>query len=100
MRVRTESIQFKADVKLLEYVEQKLSKLEHYFDRILDVSVKLRLENSGQVRDKVVEVKVKVPGTTIFAKEEAKTFESSTDEVVDNLKRQIKKYKEKIRVKS
>ncbi|RMF27700.1 MAG: 30S ribosomal protein S30, partial [Bacteroidetes bacterium] len=35
MRVHTEAVQFKADVKLLDYIEKKLSKLDHYFDRIV-----------------------------------------------------------------
>ncbi len=97
MKVNTESVQFKADQKLLDYVEKKMTKLDTFFDRIIGADVKLRLENSGQVRDKVAEIKVNVPGTTLFAKETNKTFEASIDLASDNLKRQLTKYKEKIR---
>lgn len=100
MKVRTESVQFKADQKLLDRIEKKMAKLNTFFDRIIDADVKLRLENSGQVRDKVAEVKLSVPGTTLFAKETTKTFETSIDMVIDNLKRQLTKYKEKIRSKA
>ncbi|MFT4760491.1 MAG: putative sigma-54 modulation protein [Paraglaciecola sp.] len=100
MTVRTESVQFKADEKLLTYVEKKLSKLDSFFDRIIDANVKLKLENSGQVRDKVAEVKIQVPGSTLFVSETNKTFEASIDSAADNLKRQLKKYKEKMREKA
>lgn len=100
MTVRTESVQFKADEKLLAYVEKKLSKLDSFFDRIIDANVKLKLENSGQVRDKVAEVKIQVPGSTLFVSETNKTFEASIDSAADNLKRQLKKYKEKMRQKA
>jgi putative sigma-54 modulation protein len=97
MKVHTESVQFKADQKLVNYVEKKLAKLDTFFDRIIGADVKLRLENSGQVRDKVAEVRLRVPGTTLFAKETNKTFEASIDLALDNLKRQLTKYKAKIR---
>ena len=100
MTVRTESVQFKADEKLLEYIEKKLSKLDSFFDRIIDANVKLKLENSGQVRDKIAEVKLQVPGTTLFVSETNKTFEASIDLASDNLKRQLTKYKEKMREKA
>ncbi|MCB0520620.1 MAG: ribosome-associated translation inhibitor RaiA [Lewinellaceae bacterium] len=97
MKVHTESVQFKADQKLLDFVERKVNKLEQFFDRIIDVEVKLRLENSGQVKDKVAEVRLQVPGQSLFAKETNKTFEQSIDKAVDDLRRQLTKYKEKLR---
>ena len=100
MKIQTESIQFKADQKLLNYVNKKLTKLDTFFDRIIGADVKLRLENSGQVRDKVAEIRINVPGTTLFAKETNKTFEASVDLAFDNLKRQLSKYKEKMRARA
>ncbi len=98
MKVHTESVQFKADQKLLNFIEKKMNKLDVFFDRIIDADVKLRLENSGQVRDKIAEVRLHVPGQSLFVKETEKTFESSIDNAVENLKRQLVKYKEKMRM--
>ncbi len=98
MKVHTESVQFKADKKLIEFIDKKIAKLDNYFDRIIDAEVKLRLENSGQVRDKVAEVRIHVPGQSLFAKETHKTFEQSVDTAVDNLRRQLTRYKERLRV--
>lgn len=96
MKVYTEAVQFKADQKLLDFIERKVGKMEHYFDRIIDARVILKLENSGQVKDKIAEVSLNVPGDTIFVKEIDKTFEASIDSAIDTLKRQLIKYKEKL----
>ena len=50
MVIRTEAVQFKADQKLIDFIEKKFSKLEQFFDRITNVTVYMRLENSGQVK--------------------------------------------------
>lgn len=100
MKVHTESVQFKADTKLHDLIEKKVGKLEQYFDRIINAEVTLRLENSGQVKDKIAEVRLFVPGQSLFAKETNKTFEQSIDGAVGNLKRQLTKYKEKMRARN
>lgn len=94
MKVRVEAVHFNVDNRLVDFVEKKLSKIEQFYDQILDVSVFLKLENSGQIKDKIFEARVHVPGDTLFVKETDKTFESATDKAVDSLKRQIIKYKE------
>lgn len=97
MRVYTEAVQFKADQKLVDFVDRKLGKVEQFFDKIIEARVTLKLENSGQVRDKIAEARLQVPGEVLFAKASSKTFEASVDTVVQSLKRQIKKHKEKLR---
>ncbi len=95
MRVQTEAIHFSADAKLLANIEKKISKLVHFFENISDVKVILKLENSGQVREKIAEIKLMIPNGVIFIKETSKTFESAIDAAVSALKRQLVKYKEK-----
>ena len=67
MKINTTSIHFDADQKLIDYIEKKTTKLEQFFDRIIDAHVYLKLQNSGQVRDKIVEMKLMVPGDTLMA---------------------------------
>lgn len=100
MKVNTTAIHFDADEKLIEFIEIKAAKLEQFFDRIIDAQVFLKLENSGQVRDKIVEMKLMVPGDTLMATEVSKTFEASLDAVIDNMKRQLVRYKERLQDKS
>lgn len=93
MKITIEADQFKADVSLTEFIE-KVIKLDHYYDKIIDAHVILKLENAGQVKDKVAELILNIPGDTIVSKETNKTFESAIDEGVDNIKRQLIKRKE------
>jgi putative sigma-54 modulation protein len=95
MNVVTHAVHFDADQKLIEFIEKKLSKLPVFFDRIIGVDVFLKLENSGQVKDKIAEVKLSVPGATLVVKEIALTFEAAIDKALDTLKRQLIKHKEK-----
>ncbi len=97
MKVKTNAVRFSADQKLVAFIEKKLGKLETIYDRITHADVSLKLENSGKVKDKIVEVKVHIPGNTIVAKETSKTFEEAVDKSVDVLKRQLIKQKEKMR---
>jgi putative sigma-54 modulation protein len=55
----------------------------------------LRINNEG-VDNKTVEIKVKVPGSQLFAKEQARSFEAATDLATEALRNQLKKYKEKL----
>ncbi len=96
MRVQTQSVHFVADRKLLQFIDKKVNKLETFYDRIIDADVTLRLENTGQVKDKIAEIKLQVPGDTLIVRETSKTFEGSVDSAVGVLKRQLIKRKEKM----
>ena len=96
MNIQIQSIHFSADQKLKDYVQKKVIKLEKFDDNIIEIRVNMKLENSGQVRDKIVEIITRVPGETFVSTEGSKTFESAFDLSLDSLKRQIKRHKEKI----
>lgn len=97
MNVRINAVRFDADIKLEEFIEKKVSKLERYFDEIINAEVFLKVENTPDLENKIVEIKLEIPGTDLFARKQTKTFEESTDEAVDALKQQILKHKEKLR---
>ncbi len=98
MNIKIQSVRFDADKKLLEYIEQKVGKLNQYANDIIDSEVILRLENSEGKENKIAEIKINIPKTNdIFAKKQAKTFEESVDLATEALRRQLKKFKEKQR---
>lgn len=96
MDINIHSIHFDADEKLLDFINQKLSKLSTFYDKIIDAEVFLRLDKSDINENKLVEIKINLPGKDMFAKKQSKSFEESTDEAVEALRRQIKKHKEKL----
>ncbi len=96
MKVQTRAIHFSADQKLIAFVQKKLEKLEHFWDQILGAVVVMKLENTGRVKDKVVEIRLKVPGTVLITKETHKTFEAAIESSLPSLKRQLIKHKEQL----
>jgi len=97
MKIRVQSIHFTADVKLLDFIQKKADKLDQFFDQIISGEVFLRLENTDDEANKIVEIKLIIPGNDLFAKEQCKTFEEATDKSIESLRRQIEKRKEKVR---
>lgn len=95
MKVQMQSVHFDADKTLLDFIQQRLNKLEHFYDRVTDGEVILRLNNKDGAANKTVEIKLMVPGSTLFSQEDATSFEAAADAAVEALKRQITKHKEK-----
>ena len=97
MKVNVETPNFVADVKLINFIEKKLSKLEQFYDRIVYADVFIKVKKTSDKENKIVEILLSVPGDDLIIKKEAKTFEEGTDECVRSLERQLKKRKQKQR---
>lgn len=95
MNMKMQSVGFKADSKLEAFINQKLKKLEKLENSITTYDVILNVDKASNRENKVVEVKMQVPGSELFAKKQSKTFEEATDLVADALRSQILRYKEK-----
>src|SRR5436190_10127141 len=95
MKLQVHSIHFNADHKLVTFIQRKLDKLETFYDRLVDGEVFLRLNNEG-VENKTVEIKLRVPGSQLFATEKARSFEGATGLAAEALRIQLKKFKTKI----
>jgi putative sigma-54 modulation protein len=96
MKLQINAVNFDARTELQDFVQQKINKLDTFYDRIVEGEVFLKLDNNNQIANKIVEIKLFVPGSTLFTKEEADTFETATDKALDSMTRQLKKYKDKI----
>lgn len=98
MNVNVHSIHFDADVKLVGFIKEKLSKLTQFHDSILSGEVFLRLNKDTEHHEnKVVEIRLAVPGRELFAKRHSKSFEDATDQAVDALRRQAQRNKVRLR---
>ena len=97
MNIRVNAVRFDADTKLVTFIEKKVSKLARYFDDIINAEVFLKVGNTPNLENKIVEIKLDIPGSDLFAQKQTKSFEESTDIAVDALKQQILKHKEKLR---
>lgn len=96
MNVQIQTVHFDADSKLLEHVNAKIEKLKTFHDKITGAVVYLKLDNmSHQVRDKIAEIKISVPGHSYFVKHQSKNFEESFNLAFDSLVSQVKRQKQK-----
>ena len=95
MKLQVHSIHFDADIKLLDFLQKKLDKLETFNDSILDGEVFLKLDTNDSKGNKVVNIKLNIPGNPIVVKEQCSTFEEAIDVAYDVLKNQLSKLKEK-----
>ena len=89
------AIHFKADQKLLSFIQERLNKLEQFNDQIVSAEVYLRLDKDREKENKIAEIKLHVPGKDMFAKKQCKSFEEATNVAVEALRRQIIKEKSK-----
>ncbi|MFD1769947.1 ribosome hibernation-promoting factor, HPF/YfiA family [Sphingobacterium suaedae] len=97
MNITVQSIKFDADQKLVDFIKRKTAKLEQFLDNIIEGVCYLRLENVDDEANKIVELKMNIPGNQLFAKAQAKSFEEATDVAVESIRRQINKHKTKNR---
>jgi len=95
MKLNIQSIHFDADAKLLDFVQKKLDKLDTFYDKIVEGDVSLKLQNTD-ANNKLVQVKLSIPGNDLIIKEEGATFEEATDKAYESLKRQLTKHKERM----
>jgi putative sigma-54 modulation protein len=81
---------------LIGFINDKLTKLELFFDNIIACEVYLRLDKSIDKENKIAELKLLVPGKTLIAKKQCKTFEEATDLAAEAIRKQVKKHKGKV----
>ncbi|UJH92426.1 ribosome-associated translation inhibitor RaiA [Antarcticibacterium sp. 1MA-6-2] len=98
MKVNVQSVNFHADQKLINFIQARLDKLEHYYDRIVFADVYLKVQNTSDKENKVTEILLSIPGGDLIAKKTCKKFEECVDECVSTLQRQVLKKKEKMKV--
>jgi len=97
MKVNTQSVNFNADQKLIDFIQKRMDKLELFYDKVISTDVYLKVENTSDKENKIFEAKVQVPGDSLVVKKQCKSFEECVDLAVASLERQLKKRKEKLR---
>ena len=97
MKINISSQHVNPEVSLQEFITKKLSKLSHFNENLSEAEVILDLERGRNTNfdTKVVKVKVFGRGIDFFAEKKASSFEEATLQVIDALKKQILRVKER-----
>ncbi|MDP5098790.1 MAG: ribosome-associated translation inhibitor RaiA [Crocinitomicaceae bacterium] len=96
MDFKVNTVNFSADEKLVEFIREKVKKLELIYDNIIASEVYLKVDKSESKENKVAEVKILLPGNELFASKQCKSFEEAADLAVQALKKQVSRHKEKV----
>ena len=80
---------------LKTYAEEKLSKIDKYFDFPIEAHVVLEVQKFRRLAD----VTLSVNGVMIKAVEETEDMYSAIDQVMDKIEKQVRRYREKTRTK-
>ena len=97
MKVNTQAVNFNADQKLIDFIQNRMDKLDLFYDKVVQSDVYLKVENTSDKENKIFEARVNVPGDSFVVKKQCKTFEEGADIAVSSLERQLKRRKEKLR---
>ena len=97
MNVKINSVHFRVDKKLEDFIREKLQKMPNLFDGVFNSEVILKVENSENRDNKFVEIRLMIRGYDLFAKKHSTTFEHATDLAVEALRKQLVRHKEKIK---
>ena len=96
MNTQIQAIHFKADQKLISYIEKKLEKLETFYSGIIDAQVFLKVENQSEKDNKIVEIKLNAKNNSFIQTEKSQSFEAAADIAIESLKTQVKRFKGKM----
>jgi len=96
MTINIQSVHFNADKKLLDFITDKVEKLNTFYDGIISSEVTLRLDKSSTSDNKICEIKMLGKGHEFFAKKQCESFEEATDMACEALKNQIRRFKDKL----
>ncbi|RAR69323.1 ribosome hibernation-promoting factor, HPF/YfiA family [Flavobacterium aciduliphilum] len=97
MKVNVNAVNFTIDRKLVDFIQQRLSKLEKFYDKIVSTDAFLKVENTSDKENKIVEIKIHVPGDDFMVKKQCKSFEEAVEMAAESLERVLVKRKEKNR---
>ena len=100
MNIQLNTVHFAADQKLTDFVNKKVAKLDTYFEGIIGAEVILKVVKPETVNNKIAEIKLSIPGSDyLFSEKQADSFEEAVDLAIDAIRRQLTKFKEKVKDK-
>jgi len=96
MRLQVKGRNVEVGDSLRRYAEEKLGRLERQLADPVQVELELSLEHNPSIAaNHIAEATIWTKGPTLRAQERSIAFESSIDQLVDKLERQVKRYREK-----
>jgi putative sigma-54 modulation protein len=93
MKIRTTARHFDLTQELKDFANEEINRLDRFFDHIIDTHLILEAEGYR----KRAELNLKVYGTVLISQHSSDDFRTSIEGALDKMKRQLKKYKSKLK---
>ena len=93
MNVSINSVHFKADNKLEQFIERKVGKLSGLYEGVIGSEITLKIDKAETNDNKIAEIRIQIPGYDLYAKKQSNTFEEATDTAVSAIRKQLEKHK-------
>ncbi len=97
MKVNVHAVNFTVDKKLVDFVQERMDKLEKYYDKVVSSDVFLKVEKTSEKENKNVEIRINVPGDDFLVEKQCKSFEEAVEQAAESVERLLVKRKEKLR---
>lgn len=97
MNVNFQSVNYNADIKLIQFTQKRVEKIAQFYDQIVNVFVYTKVENSSDKINKFAELKIGIPGDDVIVKKKARSFEKAINHAADSAERVLKRRKQKHR---
>ena len=91
MRINFTARHYKPSLRLKEYAENEVTRLEKFYDGIISCEIVLDYQKDIQI----AEVHITVYGQKLTVVEKTDDIYKSIDKAVDKMERKLKRYKEK-----
>ena len=94
MKKTITSRHFEASDQLKDFAHEHMEKLTHIFDRITSCSLIMQ-EHPDPDKSQSAELVVQIPQKSLTATSNKETYEQAIHDSIENMKRQLRRYKEK-----
>ncbi len=97
MTITVNPVNFNSSKDLTTRVEELFENIDKYNDQLIGLDIYLKSLTETETGEKMVEVKIFLPGKNLFVAEKGNDFVSAAQQTVDVVKRVIRKEKEKVK---
>lgn len=95
MKINLQSLKFTAKQHLVDFVEEKVSKLGRFDEKIISADVTLSVQDGKHVDNKACDIRLVIPGNDMIVKRAATTFQEAVLNSVDTLQNMLNRKKER-----
>jgi len=74
MKVNVNAVNFNVDAKLVGFIQERMDKLEKYYDKVVSSDVFLKVEKTSEKENKIAEIIIHVPGDDFMVKKTMQNF--------------------------